>query len=814
MTIEDIYFSEDISVRSFNVCNDNDLKDLTAILKHYLKYSTFGNLRNCGRKSNEELTALCLKYKNYESNHFAEPIKAEIKLVTTIDNFTRTQREIVNSFIEINSNNLSNRSKNAITNFLNGNLKIRNISERILTNDRFNFQDIKNVGTKTVTELKSFIHTITEFIEKVAEVEGENDLVALRNRFFIEKTFSISSIPNEILESQSIFSLVDFLISKDAIFDKNENIIFQKAFKIYDKQPELTLDDIAEEINISRERVRQIRKSIVENIFNSLQFTRNIEDDLYQKYNIAQTQLLINIEDDLNNLINDVNKTNFSNEFNSFIIYTYISDKFDLIGEIEDVLLPKYFNSRERHNWDNFYLVNKKISCLFNFIDFANDLDKRSSERIEESYIFNFKSYLLSFLTSTNLDVINNISEVAEKILNIEFGIYIDTNDNIKFTRNSLKQAHEYAYEALKLLGKPSKVNEITKKVEELHPDYETNEAKVRASMKRDNGFVPIGRRSIFGLKEWENELENFKGGTIRQIVAEYLSNCSSPQNYSDITSYVLQFRPKTNEHSIIQNIKLDESKTFIFFKNSFVGLLSKTYDKTFVSMTNSETIKESWEDRYTKLSEFLALNNRLPFSSGCPENEIKLYRWYKIQVGKTRIGGIEEEKSNLINEIIKYFDKGESTKRTSTNNIGRRKKVSSNSKYTYEDLTEFISINKRMPDSRDLNESSLYQFYYRNKKNLENIDVLTAQEVKLVGLIEKYGSSKHPKYTIDELMEFIKINKRMPDSRTTNERGLYQFAYKQRKLFEEGDLNQLEVNKFVEINKIIQNHKYENKRN
>ncbi|MBX2978652.1 MAG: hypothetical protein KF905_05095, partial [Flavobacteriales bacterium] len=491
MTIEEIYYSEDISVRSFNVCNDNDLKDLSAILKHYREHKTFGNLRNCGRKSNEELTALCLKYINYDSNQFVETLKTEKQLISTINNFTRTQREIVNSFIEINTNSLSNRSRNAITSFLNGNLKIRNISEKILTNDRFNFQDIKNVGTKTVTELKIFFDTIIDFIEKVAEVENENDLVALRNRFFIEKTFSISSIPNEILESQSIFSLVDFLITKDAIFDKNENIIFQKAFKIYDKQSELTLDDIAEEINISRERVRQIRKGIVENLFNSLQFTRNIEDDLYQKYNIDQTQLLIHIEDDLNNLINDVNKTNFSNEFNAFIIYTYISDKFDLIGEIEDVLLPKYFNSRKRHNWDNFYLMNKKISCLFNFIDFVNDLDKRSSERIEESYIFNFKSYLLSFLTSTNLDVINNISEVAEKILNNEFGIYIDTNDNIKFTRNSLKQAHEYAYEALKLLGKPSKVNEITKKVEELHPDYETNEAKVRVSMKRQNGFVP-----------------------------------------------------------------------------------------------------------------------------------------------------------------------------------------------------------------------------------------------------------------------------------------------------------------------------------
>lgn len=739
MTIEEIYYSEDISVRSFNVCNDNGLKDLTAILKHYLKYSTFGNLRNCGRKSNEELTALCLKYKNYESNHFAEPIKAEKKLVTTIDNFTRTQREIVNSFVEINANNLSNRSKNAITSFLSGNLKIRNISERILTNDRFNFQDITNVGTKTVTELKSFFDTIIDFIEKVAEVENENDLVALRNRFFIEKTFSISSIPIEILESQSIFGLVDFLINKDVIFEKNENIIFQKAFKIYDKQPELTLDDIAEEINISRERVRQIRKGIVENLLASLQFTRNIEDDLYQKYDIDQNHQLIYVDDDLNNLINGINKTNFSNEFNTFIIYTYISDKFDLIGEIEDVLQPKYFYSRVRHNWDNFYIVNKKISCSFNFIDFANDLDKRSSDRIEESYNFNFNSYLLSFSTSSNLNGINNISEVAEKILNNEFGIYIDTDDNIRFTRNSQKQAYEYAYEALKLLGKPSKVNEITAKVEELHPDYETNDAKVRASMKRDNGFVPIGRRSIFGLKEWENEFENFKGGTIRSIVSEYLESEIDPKHISEIAEYVLNYRPNTYERSILDNLKADETRTFIFFKNSTIGLQSKKYDNSFVELNQIDLLEsKSWEKRYNDFVKFISINNRLPFSSGCPDEEIRLYRWYKVQEGKIKNGKLDSEKCNLLSQVTIQFNRNDTNRKRRSNNVER-----------YVDLKQFVFLNNRLPSANKTGEENLYQFFY-----------------------------------------------------------------KQRKLFEQGELMQSEENQFIEIAKIIQNHKYENKRN
>ena len=585
MTIEEIYYSEDISVRSFNVCNDNDLKDLNTILKHYREHKTFSNLRNCGRKSNEELTDLCVKYIDYGGSQIVEPSKPEKQLITTISSFNRTQREIVNSFIEINSNNLSNRSKNAITSFLNGNLKIRNISERILTNDRFNFQDIKNVGTKTVTELKSFIHTITEFIEKVAEVESENDLVALRNRFFIEKTFSISSIPNEILESQSIFSLVDFLISENAIFEKNESVIFQKAFKIFDNQLELTLDEIAEEINISRERVRQIRKGILENLFNNLQFVKNIEDDLYQKYGIDQNQKLINIDDELNNQINEVNNTNFSIEFNTFIIYSYISDKFDLVGETEDVLQPKYFNSRDRHNWDNFYLVKNQLTNEFDFNNFANDIDKRINARNELTYSFHFKSYLNNFIKNEDNSVISIVFPVAEKIINQEFDLIIDLDDNIVFKRNTVKQVPEYAIEALEKLGLPSKIEDIYKLIELNYPEITKSQDALRGSLQRTPEIIYFGRSSTYGLKKWEIEKEGIKGGTIKDLIFEYLQDKNDPIHILELLNEVHKYRDKTNARNIITNLKLDPQKLFIIFNQSFIGLSGKTYNSNLTSL-------------------------------------------------------------------------------------------------------------------------------------------------------------------------------------------------------------------------------------
>lgn len=585
MTIEEIYYSEDISVRSFNVCNDNHLIDLTEILKHYYKYNTFGNLRNCGKKSDEELTALCLKYLDYKSNEFAETSNPEKKLTTTIANFTRNQREIVNSFIEINTNNLSNRSKNAITSFLNGNLKIRNISERILNNERFNFQDIKNVGIKSVTELKSFINSILEFIEKVMEVENENDLIALRNRYFIEKTFSISSIPNEILESESIFSLVDFLISKNAVFENNENIIFQKAFKIYENQSENTLDEIAEELNISRERVRQIRKGILENLLNNLKFVKSIDDDLNQKYGIDQNQNLIIIDNNLNKRINEFNKTNFSIEFNTFLIYAYISDKFNIVGEIEDILLPKYFNSRDRHNWNNFYIVKNQLTKEFDFNNFADDINKRINARNEITYSFHFKSYLSNFIKNEDNSLISIVFPVAEIIINQEFDFIIDLNDGIVFKRNTVKQVPEYAIEALEKLGMPSKIEDIYKQIEIDDSEITKSLEALRSSLHRTSEIIYFGRSSTYGLKKWELEKEGIKGGTIKDIIFEYLQDKTDPIHILELINEVHKYREKTNARNIITNLKLDPQKKFVIFNQSFIGLICKTYNSNLTTL-------------------------------------------------------------------------------------------------------------------------------------------------------------------------------------------------------------------------------------
>ncbi|MFH6935226.1 sigma factor-like helix-turn-helix DNA-binding protein [Flavobacterium sp. FlaQc-30] len=731
ITIDEIFKRNEISVRTYHVCKYNKLHSILDILNYYYQNKSFEKLRNCGSKSNLELVKTCTKYKNdYIENREIE-IKKENALKEIVLNLTRVQREVINSFIFVKTNSLSVRSKNAIAMYLKNNLKVKNYTEKILLSESFNVNDIKNVGAKCVPELEVNISIIKDFIFEVSQTTDEKYLIALKNKYLIQQTFGIPFVPSEILESESIFLLTDFLFNQNAFFDETKTIVVKKGLKLYNHQKELTLDEIAEQVDLSRERVRQIRKNCLEDLFSNLLFISNFNDDLFQKYNIDTESSYIEINTDILEKINNLNHTHFSREFIIYILSAYLHNRFTLIGDYEDILQFKYFNSRNKHNWNNFYLIDKKLASEIDFTFFMDDISSRLSARIEESYSFNFKSYLSKFLTNNNIKMLDLLSPICERVINDEFEIYLDLDENLDFKRNSSRQVHEYAYEALQQLGKPSKVKEIFEKVIELHPNYNTEEAKIRVSMKRIHGFVPVGRKSVFGLKKWENELENFKGGTIRDIVEEYLMQFSTPKHISNITEYVLKYRPKSSQYSILQNLKLDESGLYIFYKDSHIGLASKKYESDFKKLSEvTRTDIKTWEETFEILQNFISIKQRLPFSNGVPEEEIKLYRWINLQQSKQKKGNLEENKMEKLNSLL--------TKHPITN--GRRRL---NSQEKYEELIVFISTNHRLPSANKDGEENLYQFYYKQRKLFEANELDNLEEIKFIEVAKLFQKIK-----------------------------------------------------------------------
>lgn len=665
MTVEEIYLKGEISVRSYHVCITSELYTVFDLINFYHNNLSFKNIRNCGTKSNNELIAICEKYKSSS----IKVVKRENIFEKIVLNLSRAQREVINSFTLVNKESLSVRSNTAISSYLNNNFKVKNFTEKILIPKSFHPQNMKNIGTKSVTEINNYISIVKEFILEVNKIKDEKLLIKLKNKFLIQRTFDISNIPNSILESESIFQLTEFLINQNAFFNEIQTVIIKNSLKLYNNQEEVIFNEISKQVGLTRERIRQIIKSCLDNLLNKLLFIQNFNDDLFRKYNIDVDSMYIEVSSNLVDEINNSNNTNFSREFITYIIFAYLNEDFKLIGNYKDVLQLKRSKYRSRHNWNNIYIIRKELVSEIEISYLMNDISKRIHGRIQESYCFNFKSYLSEFLKSIDIDSLVLLLPVYEKVINEEFEIYLDLDENIIFKRNTIKQVYEYAFEALETLGKPSKVKEIFEKVKELNSDYDTNESKIRASMKRKYGFVPIGRKSVFGLKKWESKLENFKGGTIRSIVEEYLLKYSVPVHISHITEHVLNYRPKSNQNSILHNLKLDESGQFRFYYGSLVGLTKKKYDEKYKELSkNKRSDRKTWEESFEMLQHFISIKNRLPFSGGLLENEVKLYRWLNVQKKHRSQGKLTQVKVEKLNKLLENYPDFNTKRRRKSN--------------------------------------------------------------------------------------------------------------------------------------------------
>src|SRR5680860_1391223 len=106
MTLNQILEKKYLSVRAYNVCGNNNLYNLNLIVDYYSKNSSFKNLRNCGDGTNEELIEFC-KTHLLESSETTDKKEGQLSFAELTSKLTRKQREVINSFIFINTSSLS-----------------------------------------------------------------------------------------------------------------------------------------------------------------------------------------------------------------------------------------------------------------------------------------------------------------------------------------------------------------------------------------------------------------------------------------------------------------------------------------------------------------------------------------------------------------------------------------------------------------------------------------------------------------------------------------------------------------------------------
>lgn len=739
ISLQELSEIEDLSARTKNICEYCDLKDIHSILEYYWENFDFLKLRNCGAKSNLELIDICLKYEKvlYQTKNefFAEklilPENTVDPIIEMIDSLTIRQKKIVNNLLETHLNELSIRSSNALRAYFGSNVDIIGI-KKILSNQESEIKNMRNVGERSINEINGYVALIIELIELISLFENETEIMVELFHAYIMRKFSINqTILNEIDKNYDfskgipIFRTIKVLVDKEIIYTQRDKEMFYLGFAYFNDSKVCSIDKLAEFSELTRERSRQVREDIYDNLNETFSFLKGLEFEAINLYGIDVSSNLIIISEEQIFELNQKEDNSFNLLFINKILSILLDNSHSLIGNEENIVLEKMKVKRSSHNWNSTYLIKSELTNIFNFEEFINDIELRLNERIEEDYVLHFEVYMTNFQRKDSLQASLTIIPVLEQILFNEFEMCIDIDNNLIFKRNTIKQVHEYAYEALEALGQPSKVQEICQKVNELYPNYETDENRIRASMQRKTGFITFGRTSVYGLKEWEEE-QDIRGGTIRDIVEVFLSTQTDPRHIDEITEYVNRYR-KTNSKNVYSNLHMEENSRFVFFKGLNIGLKSKKYDEySFTIITNNQINKKTWDESYSMLEEFVIKNKRLPYSSG-DDQEQKLYRFFNIQLKKANKELIDEIKARKINSLVDLCHFSKKARRNPTKNL----------LHAYDELKLFILKNNRLPNPHSDEEKNLYQFFYRQKTLFRNGQLTNEQMDKYLDIID-----------------------------------------------------------------------------
>lgn len=700
MYLEDLIEMEKMSVRSVNVCKIAGLMSLNQILEFYSKYKSFKSIRNCGVKADNELIMLCKRFSANEEIISDSMIKMEYisKKIKALTPFNRLK---LNKYFEtvllkhILKSQLSNDDNQEIVRILK-NFQIKN-------SDPKSYENSKNKKIKSDEDFELIAKDIISFLSPLKRDQlllEFTKIVLKTNLKMLPDNFEFEQIYNQ-KNHIKLFTLLNLVINSCQIFNEIQNKIFDFSFRTLQDIKSLT--SIAKEINLTRERARQIKVKLESDITSYFPFISTlIIEDLIQ-YNVDDRNSMIIIDNTFVKRINELEGVNFNVKFYVQILSVFLQDSHSILDVIY-LLIDKRKKQINRCN-QKCYLIRKQILKFFDFESFFADIYLKVNGKIMETYSLHFKGYLYGFLIEK--EILNEVYYVCEKIIFEEFDLIVDSKGYIHFERTTKKQIHEYCSEILEESSKPMTIDQIFDSILIKNPEINTKIESLRSCLNRYKSlFIYFGRSSTYGLRKWEKEKENLKGGTIRDIVEDLLLSKQTPLHINEILTYVVQFRPDTNKQSILGNLKLEQNKKFQFFKNSYIGLINRIYDQEEYKILEAPY---NWEDKFEDLKRFREINPfKWPSISTSDKNEISLYRFCYRARKAFKNGKLKEENELLLKSIGFPLEDRNIKSENWDNELNK--------------LITFLTEKNKWPSVHSYNkdERALYRFCYFNRKKYQ----------------------------------------------------------------------------------------------
>lgn len=486
-----------------------------------------------------------------------------------------------------------------------------------------------------------------------------------------------------------LFTAISCLFDR---MDERKKKIALKTLNInFDSQIQ-DLTEVALCLNLSRERVRQLRDGCLEDIlkypgtFNRSGLMDGYEYQVYSDYDFKR--------------IREEEEVTFSNEYLSVCI-SIINPLTHLIGDVRDSLLKPSSPARR------LYLVPKDLHEQFRFDKFIESVDSMIKEKRFYPYRDDLETYVHGLLKKELPEEV--FYSVVKECRQILLKGYPDNiiNSQIYFPANARKTIPNLIEDILREFNRPMTAEEICTQLNERYPDLEQVPSKIGSNALRNGNIVAVSRSGSYSLAEW-NYTEK-RGGTIREIVEEYLNSLIEPiATLSDICEYVAKYRDNVKESSVKSNLLAESSNKFsLFYKGDviYIGYSDYTFDESYVLQEKRQG-RRTFKDSVTLLEKFIQDNQRFPFSSGVSAEEIRLNRFLGVCKTNIRKGLLEPDEQAAIERIEREYEQYK----------GKKERVTKEDAVSWMDRLEnyvtYITINEALPPANS--EDALW--YDENK--------------------------------------------------------------------------------------------------
>ena len=217
--------------------------------------------------------------------------------------------------------------------------------------------------------------------------------------------------------------------------------------------------------------------------------------------------------------------------------------------------------------------------------------------------------------------------------------------------------------------------------------------SQITPFLTKDPRIISIGKSSFWGLKEW-GELV----GSIREIAIEIVKKAEEPVQIQDITKQVLESRPDSNEKSVSSIIRQTTSTgELLLFYGDYIGCPNRKYEREYIIMP------QTFDDWLKAFNDYVVKNKHFPY---CNQDgfEGNLYRWHFKAGQLTDLSSEEILRFEMLEKALAHYPHN-STEFNFLHNCNLYKM--------------FVEGNNRMLEETD--DPELFKWYYSASHNHTN---------------------------------------------------------------------------------------------